>query len=174
MTSTTIPGTTPYRQQEATDYPAGSLRFDWAIILASLWFLAGQFLDGWAHNNLASSLETFFTPWHAVFYVGFFAVASVLVFTQVRNMQRGYPWTHALPNGYWLSLLGVMLFSVGGVGDMIWHTVFGIEAKLSVIPFPFLPFYPEQTIRHYVFHVVYGATQLPMIYVLWTQLRQSW
>jgi hypothetical protein len=136
MTSTTITGTTPYTQRKATDCPVGSLRFDWAIILASLWFLAGQFLDGWAHNNLASSLETFFTPWHAVLYAGFFAVAGVLVFTQVRHMQRGYPWTHALPNGYWLSLLGVMLFSVGGVGDMIWHTVFGIEANMEALLSP--------------------------------------
>ena len=123
MASTTIPGTTPITQQQATDYPAGSLRFDWAVILASLWFLAGQFLDGWAHNNLASSLETFFTPWHAVLYTGYFAVAGVLLFTQVRNMQRGYPWTHAVPNGYWLSLLGVALFSVGGVAisSPIWR-----------------------------------------------------
>ena len=136
MTSTTATRTTPYTQPQATDYPAGSLRFDWAVISASLWFLAGQFLDGWAHNNLASSLETFFTPWHGVLYAGFFAVAGVLVFNQVRNMQRGYSWTRALPNGYWLSLLGVMLFSVGGVGDMIWHSLFGVEANMEALLSP--------------------------------------
>jgi hypothetical protein len=136
MTSTTVTGSTPYTLRQATDYPAGSLRFDWAVILASLWFLAGQFVDGWAHNNLASSLETFFTPWHGVFYSGYLAVASVLAFTQARNMQRGYPWRRALPNGYWLSLLGVMLFSVGGVGDLIWHSLFGIEANMEALLSP--------------------------------------
>ena len=136
MTTTTITGATPSTQQQATDYPAGSLRFDWAVILASLWFLAGQFLDGWAHNNLASSLESFFTPWHGVLYAGFFAVAGVLLYAQIRNMQRGYAWTHALPNGYWLSLWGVMLFSVGGVGDVIWHSLFGIEANMEALLSP--------------------------------------
>src|SRR6266545_711987 len=86
MTSTTTPRTTPYMQSQATDYPAGSLRFDWAVVLASLWFIAGMFLDDWAHANLASSLETFFTPWHAVLYSGFSAVAGVLMLSQVRNM----------------------------------------------------------------------------------------
>jgi hypothetical protein len=34
-----------------------------------------MFLDAWAHNNLAQ-LETFFTPWHAVLYSGFVALAG--------------------------------------------------------------------------------------------------
>jgi hypothetical protein len=54
-----------------------------------------------------------------------------------------------------------------------WSLLNLIGGGLSVLPFPFLPFYPEQTIRHYVFHVVYGATQLALIYVLWAELRQS-
>jgi hypothetical protein len=116
MTSTTAPRTTPYMQSQATDYPAGSLRFDWAVVLASLWFIAGMFLDGWAHANLASSLETFFTPWHAV--------------------ARGYVWMRALPRGYLLALLGAALFSFGAVGDVIWHTLFGIEANAEALLSP--------------------------------------
>ena len=42
-----------------------------------------------------------------------------------------------------------------------------------MIPLSFLPFEPEQTVRHYFFHVVYGATQLPLICMLWAELRQS-
>src|SRR5215216_1886720 len=129
MTSTTAPHTTPYMQPQATGYPAGSLRFDWAVVLASLWFIAGLFLDGWAHANLASSLETFFTPWHGVLYSGFFAVAGVLLVCQARNMMRGHIWMQALPRGYLLALLGVALFSFGGVGDLVWHSILGIEAN---------------------------------------------
>jgi hypothetical protein len=54
-----------------------------------------------------------------------------------------------------------------------WGLLNLIGGGLSVIPFPFLPFYPEQTVRHYLFHVVYAATQLPLIGLLWTELRQS-
>ena len=69
-------------------------------------------------------------------YTGFFAVAGVLVFSQVRNMQHGHQWTHALPNGYWLALLGVVLFSIGGVADVIWHNVFGIETNMEALLSP--------------------------------------
>ena len=39
-------------------------------------------------------------------------------------------------------------------------------AILSVIPFSFLPFYPEQTFRHYLAHLLYGLAQLPLILLL--------
>src|SRR3954465_9369190 len=115
MTSTPATCTTQYTQPQATDYPADSLRFDWAVVLASLWFVAGLFLDGWAHANLASTLETFFTPWHGVLYSGFLAVAVVLLVCQARNMVRGHIWMQALPRGYLLALLGAAVFSFGGV-----------------------------------------------------------
>ena len=44
---------------------------------------------------------------------------------------------------------------------------------LSVIPFPFLPFYPEQSLRHYFAHVVYSVAQLPLLWLLFRQLRRS-
>ncbi len=37
---------------------------------------------------------------------------------------------------------------------------------LSVLPLPFWPFVPEQTVRHYAAHVLYVACQLPLLYVL--------
>jgi len=54
-----------------------------------------------------------------------------------------------------------------------WGLLNLIGGGLSVVPFRFLPFYPEQTVWHYFFHVVYGAAQLPLIGVLLAQLRQS-
>jgi hypothetical protein len=40
---------------------------------------------------------------------------------------------------------------------------------LSVIPLPFWPFHPEQTVFHYLMHVEYVLTQIPLIVIL---LRQ--
>jgi hypothetical protein len=37
---------------------------------------------------------------------------------------------------------------------------------LSVVPFPFLPFHPEQTLFHYLMHVQYVVSQVPLIVVL--------
>lgn len=42
------------------------------------------------------------------------------------------------------------------------HLVAG--AWLSVLPFPFWPFTPEQSIRHYLAHVFYGLAQVPLLW----------
>lgn len=44
---------------------------------------------------------------------------------------------------------------------------------VTIIPFSFLPFYPEQSLKHYLAHVLYGASQIPLIAVLIWQLRQA-
>ncbi|MBN8620140.1 MAG: hypothetical protein J0L63_14620 [Anaerolineae bacterium] len=112
--------------------PAHSRRLDALSLFTSTWLLLGLYLDGWAHNHIAE-LETFFTPWHAVLYSGFFSVALLLSFTQYRGVARGYAWSRALPLGYGWSLLGVIVFFIGGVGDMIWHELFGIEQGLEAL-----------------------------------------
>lgn len=49
-----------------------------------------------------------------------------------------------------------------------WHGMhLLIGGVLTVIPFPFLPFTPPQTIEHYAVHVWYTATQIPLLVVLW-------
>ncbi|MBL8152793.1 MAG: hypothetical protein JNM70_01315 [Anaerolineae bacterium] len=114
------------------DHPAGSRAFDWLAVLTSAWFLGGLFLDGWAHNHIAE-LESFFTPWHAVLYSGFFSVGILMVYTQYRNVGRGYAWSRALPRGYFSTLIGCVIFLISGVGDMLWHEIFGIEQNIEAL-----------------------------------------
>jgi hypothetical protein len=109
---------------------------EWAVVLCSLWFVGGLYLDGWAHNHLSSSLETFFTPWHAVFYSGFVALAAVLLALVVRRKVPGKPWNEAVPHGYRWALAGIGVFFLGGMGDMVWHIVFGIEANIDALLSP--------------------------------------
>src|SRR5436305_11220206 len=114
-----------------------SLRFDWIMVVVSIWWLGGLFIDGWAHSNIPQ-LETFFTPWHAVFYSGYLAVTFTLLVqillnlrqsafsasgstpslvTLVRESLKGNRWlagAGAIPTGYELSLLGVVIFGVSG------------------------------------------------------------
>jgi hypothetical protein len=115
--------------------PLASVQFDWAIIAASAWFLGGLYLDGWAHNTIPS-LETFFTPWHAVLYSGFFATVAVLGWGIGRNRAAGRTWWYAIPAGYELSVFGGLLFLASGLGDMAWHVVFGIEANVEALLSP--------------------------------------
>jgi hypothetical protein len=114
---------------------SGSSAYDWTAVLLSGWFVGGLFLDGWAHRHVPE-LESFFTLWHAAFYSGFLAVAGFLTATLVRNHAKGYPWQRAMPPGYELAVLGVLIFLAGGVGDMIWHEVFGIESDVEALLSP--------------------------------------
>lgn len=41
-----------------------------------------------------------------------------------------------MPPGYGLSLLGALVFAVAGAGDLIWHTLFGIEAGVEALLSP--------------------------------------
>jgi hypothetical protein len=107
----------------------GSLRFDWAMIAVCTWLVAGLYADAWAHNHLP--IDNFFTPWHAILYSGLFAVAIFLISTFVRNRIKGYSVLKAMPPGYELSLLGVVLFFFCGVGDLLWHLAFGIEKNID-------------------------------------------
>lgn len=117
-------------------FPPHSTTFDILITALSAWFIGGLFLDGWAHTHLDSSLETFFTPWHAVFYSGFAALAIALGSFWYKNVRTGFPYRSAVPEGYNPSLLGVVIFLAGGVGDLLWHTIFGIEANVDALLSP--------------------------------------
>jgi hypothetical protein len=113
-------------------YPTGGLRFDWIVTLLSFGIVAGVYLDGWAHSHGRTD-DSFFTPWHAILYSAFAAAGLFLAFHQLRNVQQGYPFMRALPYGYTTSLMGAVLFALGGFADMLWHTQFGLEEGIVEI-----------------------------------------
>jgi hypothetical protein len=101
-------------------------RFDWAMVLVASLPMAGAYLDAWAHSHVPS-LETFFTPWHAVLYTGLLAITAFMAVSFALGYRRTHDWRTALPAGYGLSLVGCLMFAAGGVADMAWHLAFGIE-----------------------------------------------
>ena len=72
--------------------------------------------------------------------------------------------------GWWLlpykRILAILIIVWAGL-----HLVGG--AIVTVIPFAFLPFYPEQSLGHYLAHIFYGLAQLPLIGIMLRQIRQS-
>src|SRR5437660_5487463 len=118
-----------YRSAAGARALIGGIFFDWAMIGACIWLITGAYLDAWAHNNMP--LDSFFTPWHGVLYSGFLVVAVVMIGAVVLNHARGANWHKAIPAGYELSVLGVFGFAVAGVGDLFWHTLFGIEKNID-------------------------------------------
>ena len=117
-------------------YPEVSLRFEWLVVLSSLWLFAGLYLDGWAHNNIPEQIDSFFTPWHAFLYSGYAVSAAILGVTYLLNIKRGYGWRQALPRAYMTSLLGAVIFAVAGNLDFIWHWLFGFEEDVEALVSP--------------------------------------
>lgn len=105
---------------------------DLVTALLGIWFGVGLMIDAWAHTNL-SELETFFTPWHAVFYSGFAAVSGWIIWQVVRNLRTGRQGVAAVPMGYLAGLVAVPAFAAFGLADMTWHTVLGIETDIDIL-----------------------------------------
>ena len=103
-----------------------SPREDLLTVLFSAWLIGGIFVDGWAHNN--DKPESFFTPWHGLFYSGFLATA---VWMLSRYQRHG-----RIPVGYGWGFVGLALFGAGGVADMAWHLAFGVEVDLEALLSP--------------------------------------
>src|SRR5258708_36855073 len=114
--------------------PQTSLWFDGIMIVFSIWFLTGLVLDGNAHNQ--GLVDSFFTPWHLVLYSGFAASGGWIVLSWARNIRNGLPWQFAIPVGYELSVVGAVIFGVGRVLDLLWHTIFGIEVSFEALVSP--------------------------------------
>ena len=104
---------------------------DVGATFGAAWLMFGLYLDGWAHNT--SLPDSFWTPWHAVFYSGYAALAAFLALVMLRGIASGATFRQAIPEGYAPTVLGVIVFGVGGFFDMIWHTAFGIERNLDVL-----------------------------------------
>jgi hypothetical protein len=112
-----------------------SWRGDLVTVLLSLWLIVGIFVDGWAHNT-KPGLETFFTPWHALFYSGFAATAAWILWSVWSATRDGRSWPEAVPVGYGYAMVGLVIFALSGLGDLTWHQIFGIEQSIGALLSP--------------------------------------
>ncbi len=111
-----------------------NVTLDYAVGICGVWISGGFFLDAWAHGHVP--VESFFTPYHAVFYSGMFALAFVIAAYALYYRSLGYEWANAMPRCYRLALLGVPIFILAGLGDMLWHRAFGIEEGVDALLSP--------------------------------------
>ncbi|GAA3288593.1 hypothetical protein GCM10020218_054750 [Dactylosporangium vinaceum] len=78
-------------ERPALHRPVSSERRDLLVALAAVWLTAGLFMDGWAHSHVPD-LETFFTPWHAILYSGYAALAVSLTRPECGVAAPREPW----------------------------------------------------------------------------------
>jgi hypothetical protein len=114
--------------------PPRSAALDLAVGVVGIWLATGFLWDSWAHLHVP--VESFFTPYHGIFYSAMLAGTLLLGGVALRNRARGYRGWNVLPSAYHLPLLGIPIFFLGGVGDLIWHSIFGIEERVAAVTSP--------------------------------------
>ncbi len=128
------PASTPEEPVRAPADPPRTPALDLTISFCGIWLAAGFLFDSWAHLHVG--VETFFTPYHAIFYAAMLVAAIAFGAFAVVNQFHGYVYPRFLPVAYRRALVGVPVFFLGGVGDLIWHTVFGVENRIEAVTSP--------------------------------------
>jgi hypothetical protein len=109
-----------------------SRRDDAIGALCGLALICGGLTDAWANVNLLSTIDGFFTPWHALLYSGFAATAAWTWWLAFRHRREDPGWfRNRWPIGYGIGAIGSLVFLVGGAGDMFGHEILGVEASLE-------------------------------------------
>src|SRR3989344_9132264 len=105
--------------------------FDWIATALNVFFFAGLYIDFWTHVHYkAVDLNTFFTPTHYYFYAAFTLLSIFFTYNILIKFKK-VPFLKILPPGYNLTLLGIVIFGLGGGFDLIWHVLFGIERSVD-------------------------------------------
>lgn len=127
----------PQRRAESVQPPQvhgrASRRHDGVTVAAGAVLVAALFSDGWAHTNVPE-LEGFFTPWHAGLYGGFLMNAVWIAWLAWAG--RDGDRRPVLPLGYGWGAIGVAIFATGGLADMLWHVLLGVEVGVDALLSP--------------------------------------
>ena len=119
----------------------GQPRYDTIVLLLGLWCLGGLLTDAFAHISGVVD-DTFFTPWHAIWYsgataYGLYITYAILPEGGVQELVRhpfkvlGDVEPQHKPGVY-----GIIIFGISGVGDMIWHETLGVESNTDILLSP--------------------------------------
>jgi Tol biopolymer transport system component len=114
---------------------ATTLRVDWILAILSVWLIGGFYVDIWAHAH-GQVDDTFFTPWHALLYSGAASFGVATGILAILGKPRSVPIREVLAGPYRQSFIGAVVFAVGGVFDLAWHTAFGFEVEVEALLSP--------------------------------------
>ena len=133
MSSTTVSSDSGDR----ATLPVSGRVFDALVSAFSLLLVAGIAADFRSHaNGISFAEEGFLTAEHVFFYAAFLCIAGLLFWGTYARRRAGRDWLRAVPPGYGVAVVGVLVFGLGGVGDFVWHSAFGFEESFEAVVSP--------------------------------------
>jgi len=112
--------------------PTSSLAFDWVYTILVFLLSAGIFLDGWSHGEYGPD-QSVFSEYHLLFYTSLAVIGIWLFNAAFLNRREGFSGLKALPAGYALSALGIFIFGITGVFDLVAHKLYGFEVDFEAL-----------------------------------------
>jgi hypothetical protein len=115
--------------------PVSTLVFDWIYTIFAILLTIGLWMDIWSHNEFGPD-QSVLNEFHMLFYGAGAAMGGLLAFVHFRSLAAKLPWAHSLPRGYGYAGIGLMIFGVSGVFDLISHALFGFETNTEALLSP--------------------------------------
>ena len=119
----------------------GEKFYDPIILILGMWCLIGLLIDAFAH--IAGSVDdTFFTPWHAVWYSGSAAYGTYMIYAIMPEggmrqlVSEPFKTLREIENQHKPGVYGIIIFAVSGFGDLIWHETLGVEENTDILLSP--------------------------------------
>lgn len=106
------------REQPLARLPLSDARSQYLTLLLVFLTVAGLYPDVWSHGQ--------------GFYAGYLATAVWLLRPVGRVIRRPPIRASSLPATFAYDVVGVGLFAVGGLANMVWHTPFGLEKGVDI------------------------------------------
>jgi hypothetical protein len=92
----------------------------------------GLAVDTRSHRESAQ-IDSFFTRSHALAYAASSACAVFLLYLVRKRQTAGHKRLAAIPLGLESAIAGLGVYVLGGIGDMWWHTTYGVEQELKIL-----------------------------------------
>lgn len=123
--------------------PVTTWRQDTITMLLAAWPITALYFDAQGHNNRFGQ-ESFWSAAHLFLYVGATAFAGWVAWIVVNEQLtagvgrdgRWVPDLAAIPVGYGTSIIGLVLLTVAGPWDLLWHERYGFEVGIEAVYSP--------------------------------------
>ena len=100
-------------------------RFAWLTLLFAAWLIGGLVVVSYAlDNQLARDVEV--SPFHIPFYLALVGLAVVCLILVFRAVRAGRSWRDALPAGYGIVGVGLLLVLAWPIADIAWREGIGL------------------------------------------------